>query len=96
MSESDFNKRLKQLSKTALKIIIRGTGLREKYELILWKFYIEDKPYTQISDELGIELSTVGKTLWKAKKELQRIILREKDLIPDEIKIYIELLLAKE
>lgn len=96
MSESEFNKKLKQLSKTALKIIIRGTGLREKYELILWKFYIEDKSYVQISDELGIELSTVGKALWKAKKELQRIILREKDLIPEEVKNYINLLLAKE
>lgn len=68
MKESLFSKRLKQLSITSLKIIIRGTGLKSKYELILWKFYIENKSYVEISDELGIEISTVGKVLWKAKK----------------------------
>lgn len=94
--ESEFSKQLKLLSKTALKIIIRGTGLKTKYELILWKYYIEDKPYVEISDEMGIEMSTVGKTLWKAKQELQRIISKEKDLIPKDVYDYIELLLAKE
>lgn len=64
--ESNFSKNLKSLSKTALKVIIRGTGLKTKYELILWKFYIEDKSYVEIADEMGIELTSVGKTLWKA------------------------------
>ena len=95
MKESVFSKRLKQLSITSLKIIIRGTGLKPKYELILWKFYIENKSYVEISDELGIEISTVGKVLWKAKKELQRIIESEKDLIPEPVKSYIDLLLAE-
>ena len=73
MKESLFSKRLKQLSITSLKIIIRGTGLKPKYELILWKFYIENKSYVEISDELGIEISTVGKVLWKAKKSYKEL-----------------------
>lgn len=93
--ESSFSKNLKSLSKTALKVIIRGTGLKTKYELILWKFYIENKSYVEIADEMGIELTSVGKTLWKAKKELEHIIDNEKDLIPEEIMRYINLLLAK-
>lgn len=93
--ESVFSKNLKSLSKTALKVIIRGTGLKTKYESILWKFYIEDKSYVEIADEMGIELTSVGKLLWKAKKELERIIESEKNVIPKEIMRYIDLLLAK-
>lgn len=59
MTESDFNKRLKTLSLIALKVIIKGTGL-------------------------------------KTKSELQTIISNEKELIPDEVKPYIELLLQKQ
>lgn len=94
--ESEISKKLKTLSKTALKVIIQGTGLKTKYEIILWKFYIEDKSYVEISDDMGIEITSVGKTLWKAKKELERIILKEKKVIPPEIYQYIEILLAKE
>lgn len=75
MTESDFNKRLKTLSLIALKVIIKGTGLKTKSELLLWKFYIEGKSYYGIADDLGIESSSVGKALWNAKKEL----------IPDEV-----------
>lgn len=93
MTESDFNKRLKTLSLIALKVIIKGTGLKTKSELLLWKFYIEGKSYYEIADDLGIESSSVGKALWK---ELQTIISNEKELIPDEVKPYIELLLQKQ
>ena len=86
ITESDFNKRLKTLSLIALKVIIKGTGLKTKSELLLWKFYIEGKSYYEIADDLGIESSSVGKALWNAKKEL----------IPDEVKPYIELLLQKQ
>lgn len=87
MTESDFNKRLKTLSLIALKVIIKGTGLKTKSELLLWKFYIEGKSYYEIAE---------GKALWNAKKELQTIISNEKELIPDEVKPYIELLLQKQ
>lgn len=96
MTESDFNKRLKTLSLIALKVIIKGTDLKTKSELLLWKFYIEGKSYYEIADDLGIESSLVGKALWNAKKELQTIISNEKELIPDEVKPYIELLLQKQ
>lgn len=96
MTESDFNKRLKTLSLIALKVIIKGTGLKTKSELLLWKFYIEGKSYYEIADDLGIESSLVGKALWNAKKELQTIISNEKELILDEVKPYIELLLQKQ
>lgn len=36
MVESDFNKKLKTLSQIALKVIIKGTGLKTKSELLLW------------------------------------------------------------
>lgn len=84
MTESDFNKRLKTLSLIALKVIIKGTGLKTKSELLLWKFYIEGKSYYEIADDLGIESSSVGKALWNAKKELQTIISNEKELIPEQ------------
>lgn len=86
MTESDFNKRLKTLSLIALKVIIKGTGLKTKSELLLWKFYIEGKSYYEIADDLGIESSSVGKAF----------ISNEKELIPDEVKPYIELLLQKQ
>ena len=57
---------------------------------------IEDKTYSEIADDLGIEISSVGKALWNAKKELKEIINNERHLIPQEIQPYIELLLQKQ
>lgn len=53
MTESDFNKRLKTLSLIALKVIIKGTGLKTKSELLLWKFYIEGKSYYEIANDIS-------------------------------------------
>jgi DNA-directed RNA polymerase specialized sigma24 family protein len=74
MTESDFNKRLKTLSLIALKVIIKGTGLKTKSELLLWKFYIEGKSYYEIADDLGIESSSVGKALWNAKRNYKPLL----------------------
>ena len=68
--------------------------MKTKSELLLWKFYIEGKSYYEIADDLGIESSSVGKALWNAKKELQTIISNEKELIPDEVKPYIDHILS--
>lgn len=40
MTESDFNKRLKTLSLIALKVIIKGTGLKTKSELLYGSFIL--------------------------------------------------------
>ena len=87
MTESISIKDLKHYSLIALKVIIKGTGLKTKSELLLWKFYIEGKSYYEINDDLGIE-SLVGKVLWNAKKELQTIISNEKELIGRSKTIY--------
>jgi hypothetical protein len=68
MTESDFNKRLKTLSLIALKVIIKGTGLKTKSELLLWKFYIEGKSYYEIADDLGIEKFFSRQSLMECQK----------------------------
>ena len=77
MVESDFNKKLKTLSLIALKVIIKGTGLKTKSELLLWKFYIEGKSYYEIADDLGIESSSVGKALWEVKPYIELLLQKQ-------------------
>lgn len=95
MAESDFSKNLKSLSKTSLKIIILGAGLKTKYERILWKYYIEDKSYEEIAEDLFLEYTSVGKLLWRARNDLQRILKTEQNVIPWEVRQNLELLLTK-
>ena len=79
MTESDFNKRLKTLSLIALKVIIKGTGLKTKSELLLWKFYIEGKSYYEIANDLGIESSSVAKPYGMPKRNYKPLLVMKRN-----------------
>lgn len=49
----------------------------ESYQAIIQSFYIEEKTYAEISEELGIELKTVESKLYRARKWLKQHWSRE-------------------
>lgn len=71
ITESDFNKRLKTLSLIALKVIIKGTGLKTKSELLYgikcigfnrWDLYfVMNMLYSDYYNVLGSDTATYVK-----------------------------------
>lgn len=49
----------------------------ESYQAIIQSFYIEEKTYAEISQELGVEVKTVESKLYRARKWLKQHWTRE-------------------
>ena len=94
VSQKEFNKRLKEFSKSKLplKVLIPGVQMKSKYEKILWMFYIEEKSYSEISRELNITVESVGNLLVEARNEFNSIIQTMGFLLPDDLQPYIQFL----
>jgi RNA polymerase sigma-70 factor (ECF subfamily) len=53
------------------------TQLPEKYRRVITLFYLEQKAYEEVAQQLGMPLGTVKTLLFRAKKELLRIGARQ-------------------
>lgn len=91
LSQSEFNDILKRLSKVYLKAIIRGVGLKYKYEQVLWLIYIEELSYAEVSTQLNITRESVGNLVTKARKPLKYLIDKQGILLPEEIQQYLSI-----
>ncbi len=92
ISQKEFNKRLKEFSrsKTIFKILISGVFMKEKYEKVLWAYYVDEKSYAQIASELNITIESVGNLLCEARQEFNSIISSMGFLLPDDLQPYIK------
>lgn len=52
-------------------------AIPESYQAIIQSFYIEEKTYSEISEEFGIEIKTVESKLYRARKWLKQHWSRE-------------------
>lgn len=91
LSQAEFNDILKRLSKVYLKAIIRGVGLKYKYEQVLWLIYIEELSYAEVSTQLNITRESVGNLVTKARKQLKYLIDKQGILLPEEIQQYLSI-----
>lgn len=91
LSQSEFNDILKRLSKVYLKAIIRGVGLKYKYEQVLWLIYIEELSYAEVSTQLNITRESVGNLVTKARKQLKYLIDKQGILLPEELQQYLSI-----
>lgn len=91
LSQAEFNDILKRLSKVYLKAIIRGVGLKYKYEQVLWLIYIEELSYAEVSTQLNITKESVGNLVTKARKQLKYLIDKQGILLPEEIQQYLSI-----
>lgn len=91
ISQKEFNKRLKEFSKskTIFKILISGISMKEKYEKVLWAYYVDEKSYAQIAQELNMTMESVGNLLCEARQEFNSIISTMGFLLPDDLQPYI-------
>ena len=64
--------------------------MKDKYEKVLWAYYVDEKSYAQIASELNITIESVGNLLCEARQEFNSIISSMGFLLPDDLQPYIK------
>ncbi len=89
---NEIQHQLSRLSKQAIKLLIESIGLRRKYRDVLLYKYVHEMSNYDIGIHMGYTSDSIANLLCKARKQLQQILQRERDLLPKEIQPYIDLL----
>lgn len=89
---NEIQHQLSRLSKQAIKLLIESIGLRRKYRDVLLYKYVHEMSNYDIGIHMGYTSDSIANLLCKARKQLQQILQRERDLLPTEIQPYIDLL----
>ena len=93
---NEIQHQLSRLSKQAIKLLIESIGLRRKYRDVLLYKYVHEMSNYDIGIHMGYTSDSVANLLCKARKQLQQIFQRERDLLPKEIQPYIDLLKSED
>lgn len=93
---NEIQHQLSRLSKQAIKLLIESIGLRRKYRDVLLYKYVHEMSNYDIGIHMGYTSDSVANLLCKARKQLQQILQRERDLLPKEIQPYINLLKSED
>lgn len=88
---NEIQHQLSRLSKQAIKLLIESIGLRRKYRDVLLYKYVHEMSNYDIGIHMGYTSDSIANLLCKARKQLQQILQRERDLLPKEIQPYIDL-----
>lgn len=96
MNQKDFNKTLKDFGKIILPILIPTLGLKKKHEKVLIEFYVNEKSYYDICEEMNMTRESIGNLICLAKKEFKRKLDKQKNLLPLEVIPYLDLFNEKE
>lgn len=93
---NEIQHQLSRLSKQSIKLLIESIGLRRKYRDVLLYKYVHEMSNYDIGIHMGYTSDNVANLLCKARKQLQQILQRERDLLPKEIQPYIDLLKSED
>lgn len=93
---NEIQHQLSRLSKQAIKLLIESIGLRRKYRDVLLYKYVHEMSNYDIGIHMGYTSDSIANLLCKARKQLQQILQRERDLLPKEIQPYIDLLKSED
>ena len=93
---NEIQHQLSRLSKQAIKLLIESISLRRKYRDVLLYKYVHEMSNYDIGIHMGYTSDSVANLLCKARKQLQQILQRERDLLPKEIQPYIDLLKSED
>lgn len=93
---NEIQHQLSRLSKQAIKLLIESIDLRRKYRDVLLYKYVHEMSNYDIGIHMGYTSDSVANLLCKARKQLQQILQRERDLLPKEIQPYIDLLKSED
>lgn len=93
---NEIQHQLSRLFKQAIKLLIESIGLRRKYRDVLIYKYVHEMSNYDIGIHMGYTSDSVANLLCKARKQLQQILQRERDLLPKEIQPYIDLLKSED
>lgn len=93
---NEIQHQLSRLSKQAIKLLIESIGLRRKYRDVLLYKYVHEMSNYDIGIHMGYTSDSIANLLCKARKQLQQILQRERDLLPKEIQPYVDLLKSED
>lgn len=93
---NEIQHQLSRLSKQAIKLLIESIGLRRKYRDVLLYKYVHEMSNYDIGIHMGYTSDSIANLLCKARKQLQQILQRKRDLLPKEIQPYVDLLKSED
>lgn len=96
MDQKEFNKKLKEFGKVVLPVLIPVMGLKRNQEKVLTNFYVKEMSYYEISEELGITTDSVANLICLARKNFNKKLSKQKNLIPPDLLPYLDLFNEKE
>lgn len=73
----ELQRQLKQMSKTAIAMLIKCAGLQRKYKTILTLRYVDELSIYEIGEKMGYTKESATNLLSKARKQLITIVHKE-------------------
>lgn len=81
----ELQHQLKQMSKTAIALLIECAGLQRKYRIILTLRYVDELSIYEIGEKMGYTKESATNLLSKARKQLITITQKERHIFPDSL-----------
>lgn len=95
MDQKQFNQRLKEYGKAVLPVLVPLVGLKDKQARVLIGFYVEERSYFELAEELQMTTESIGNLICKAKKEFNKKLQGQKHILPLEVIPYLDLFQEK-
>lgn len=91
-----FANRLNKMSKNVLKPLIPALGLHKRVEKVLYLRYIEEKSIFDIAEDVGISFDSLNNYLCVARAEMLETMQRDYEILPQDIKNLIDIILLED
>ena len=94
MDGRNFANRLNKMSKNVLKPLITALGLHKRVERVLYLRYIEEQSIYDIAEDVGMSFDSLNNYLSFARYEMLSTMQRDFEILPDDIKKLINIVLS--
>lgn len=91
-----FANRLNKMSKNVLKPLIPALGLHKRVEKVLYLRYVEEKSIFDIAEDVGISFDSLNNYLCVARAEMLETMQRDYEILPQDIKNLIDIILLED
>ena len=94
MDGRNFANRLNKMSKNVLKPLILALGLHKRVERVLYLRYVDAHSIYDIADDVGMSFDSLNNYLSFARYEMLSTMQRDFEILPDDIKKLINIVLS--
>lgn len=94
MDGRNFANRLNKMSKNILKPLIPALGLHKRVERVLYLRYVEEQSIYDIAEDVGMSFDSLNNYLSFARHEMLSTMQRDFEILPDDIKKLVNIVLS--